>query len=254
VASQHGTQSVDRAAELLRLVVEADTAMSFTGLTNEIGLAKSTTSRLLQALERNRLVTRDRLGTFVAGPLFTVYAARHDPVDELVQLARPSLECLGEQTGETVNLSVPRGNSVVQVAQIESSYLLGSTNWVGVDVPAHCSALGKVFYAYGTIEPPTGPLERRTPRTITSTEALQRDLEAVRRAGYGLSDEELEPGQVAIAAPIRFPDGRVSAAISLSGPATRLKPQLGKLATLLSSKARDLSALLGYPARKDGAA
>jgi IclR family acetate operon transcriptional repressor len=254
VASQHGTQSVDRAAQLLRLVVEADSAMSFTGLTNEIGLAKSTTSRLLQALERNRLIARDRWGTFVAGPLFTLYAARHDPVDELVRLAQPSLECLGEQTGETVNLSVPRGNSVVQVAQIESRYLLGSTNWVGVDVPAHCSALGKVFYAYGTVELPAGPLERRTPRTVTTIEALQHDLDAVRRQGYGLSDEELEPGLFAIAAPIRFPDGRVSAAISVSGPATRLRPQLGRLATLLTSKTSELSTLLGYPARKDGAA
>jgi IclR family acetate operon transcriptional repressor len=253
MASQHGTQAVDRASDLLSLVVLAAQPVSFTGLVSEIGLAKSTTSRLLQSLERYRLLSRDRDGGYVAGPLFTLYATRHDSVDQLVDLAQPSLDRLGAYTGETVNLSIPR-DVVVQVAQVESRYVLGSTNWVGVDVPGHCSAMGKVFYAYGALSLPPGPLERRTPQTITSRVDLQRELNRVSRRGYAISDEELESGLVAVAAPVRSKDGAVTAAISISGPTTRMHDRLAKIIKVLTEETKVLSEQLGYDTRKEGAA
>ncbi len=178
-----GSQAVDRAAALLALIVQSDDARSFTSLVDELGLAKSTTSRLLQALERNRLVQRDRAGTFRPGALFAVYAARQSTVHDLVELAQPVLNRLAAATGETVNLAVPRGNSVVAVAQVDGRYLLGATNWVGIEVPPHCSALGKVFYAFGRIALPRGEMERRTAATITSADTLRRELVEVRRRG-----------------------------------------------------------------------
>jgi IclR family acetate operon transcriptional repressor len=254
MASQHGTQAVDRASDLLSLVVLAGKPVSFTGLVTEIGLAKSTTSRRLQSLERNRLLSRARDGVYVAGPLFALYATRHDSVDQLVDLAQPSLDRLGAHTGETVNLSIPRDDVVVQVAQVESRYVLGSTNWVGVDVPGHCSAMGKVFYAYGALSLPPGPLVRRTPQTITSKVDLQRNLDRVLRRGYGISDEELESGLVAVAAPVRSRDGAVTAAVSVSGPSTRMHDRLGKIIKVLTEETKVLSEQLGHDTRKEGAA
>jgi DNA-binding IclR family transcriptional regulator len=254
MTSQYGTQAVDRASDLLSLVVLAAEPVSFTGLVTEIGLAKSTTSRLLQSLERNRLLSRARDGGYVAGPLFALYATRHDSVDQLVDLAQPSLDRLGAHTGETVNLSIPRDDVVVQVAQVESRYVLGSTNWVGVDVPGHCSAMGKVFYAYGALSLPPGPLERRTPQTITSKTDLQRDLDRLLRRGYGVSDEELETGLVAVAAPVRSRDGAVTAAVSVSGPSPRMHDRLGKIIKVLTEETKLLSEQLGYDTRKEGAA
>ena len=140
-----GTQAIDRAALLVATVVRADEPLSFGELQDECGLPKSTTSRLLTALERTELLERNDTGSYVAGPLFWLYATRHDPWDELVRLARPTLERVGDDTGETVNLSVARGDRVVQVAQVDSTYLLGTRDWTEVDVPAHCSALGKVL-------------------------------------------------------------------------------------------------------------
>ena len=109
------TRAVDRANALLTLVVESSEPRTFTSLVDELGLAKSTTSRLLHALERSRLVQRDRSGAFRPGALFSVYAARPNALHDLAELARPTLERLGELSEETVNISVPRGSEVVQI-------------------------------------------------------------------------------------------------------------------------------------------
>lgn len=247
IAPQTGTQAVDRAAELLALVVEAAVPRSFTALVEQTGLAKSTVSRLLQALERHRLVQRDRGGTFRPGAVFALYAVRHGGGSDLVELATPVLERIGAETGETVNLAVPRGDVVVQIAQVDSAYLLGTTNWVGVSVPAHCSALGKVFYAYGTMPLPVGPLERRTPQTITDRAEFQQELATVLRRGYAAAREELEPGLVAVASPVRSRDGSVVAAISVSGPTARMtEPVTENVGGALVTEALALSALLGH--------
>jgi DNA-binding IclR family transcriptional regulator len=243
-----GTQSVDRAAELLTLVVESAVPRTFTSLVDQTGLPKSTVSRLLQALERHRLVQRDRGGAFRPGAVFALYAVRHEVAGDFVELATPVLDRIAAKTGETVNLAVPRGDVVVQIAQVDGAHLLGITNWVGVSVPAHCSALGKVFYAFGTMPLPTGPLERRTPHTITNRAALQRELAVVASRGYAVAHEELEPGLVAIASPVRAHDGAAVAAISVSGPTARITPRLAdEIGALLAVEAASLSSLLGHP-------
>jgi IclR family acetate operon transcriptional repressor len=247
LGSAPGSQAVDRAAALLAAIVESPRPRSFTSLVDELGLAKSTTSRLLQALERNRLVHRDRAGCFRPGALFSSYAAREQTVRDLVELARPMLERLAEETGETINFSIPRGDGIIQVAQLDSRYLLGATNWVGVEVPPHCSALGKVFYAFGRLRLPTGPLERRTAATISSVERLERELVEVRRRGWAVAWEELEVGLVAIAAPIRTADGVVGA-VSVSAPTARLpRSRVPAVAALLTAQAGEISTQLGYP-------
>ncbi len=252
--SANGTQSIDRAAELLSRVVLAEAPPAFGELVSKTGLAKSTASRLLQALERHRLVHRDDDGAYAAGPLFALYASRHDPSDELIQLARPTLETVGAATGETVNLAIVRGNTVVQVAQINSTFLLGAINWVDVDVPPHCSALGKVFFAAGVIPAPRAAMERRTQHSITNPAAFGRQLERVRAQGYAEALGELEIGLDAIAAPVRGPGDEVVAALGISGPSDRLNHQLPQLGSLLKTHARELSELLGHRPRKEGAA
>lgn len=248
-----GTQAIDRAAELVSLVVHAQRPYSFGDLVAETGLAKSTGSRLLQALERHQLLERDSGGTFRPGALFAVYAARHEPIAELERIAAPTLQRIGQLTGETVNLAIPRGQSVVQIAQVDSRFMLGASNWVGVDVPAHCSALGKVFYAYGRIPLPAGTLERRTPRTLTARR-LRGELQTVLERGYATTRGELEPGLDAVAVPVRGDDGEVVAALSVSGPDVRLADRLDAIGALLVTEIATLSGLLGHEPGKEGAA
>lgn len=246
-AGTPGSQAVERAAALLALVVEAGEPRTFSSLVSELGLAKSTTSRLLQALERNRLVQRDRGGSFRPGALFAVYAARHNPVHDLAELVQPALDRLAERTGETANFAVARADAVVQVAQADGRYLLGATNWVDVEVPPHCSAIGKVFYTFGRLALPTADLEARTPSTLTTPDALEREVAEVRRRGYAVAWEELEVGLAAVAAPVRGTDGLVVGALSVSGPTARISrnllPSLGDLVVVEAGAA---STALGH--------
>jgi len=249
-----GTQAIDRAALLVATVVRADEPLSFGELQDECGLPKSTTSRLLTALERTELLERNGAGTYVAGPLFWLYATRHDPWDELVRLATPTLEKIGADTGETVNLSVARGDRVVQVAQVDSTYLLGTRDWTEIDVPAHCSALGKVLLAYGVLDLPIGELEPLTPATVTDRHELRRQLEQDRRRGYSSTIDELEIGLTGVAAPLRGSGGEVVAALGISGPSPRLVDRRDEVGRLLNDRAEQLSRLLRRRTRNEGVA
>jgi DNA-binding IclR family transcriptional regulator len=293
VSSPNGTQAIDRAAMLLAQVVHGGEPVSFTELTAACGLAKSTTSRLLMALERHQLVRRDGDGRFWPGELFVSYAWRGTAGTHLVAVAQPFLTQLGEQTAETINLgiAVPPGGSrgssprarggadggqpggiaraggggaggaagqavsrsgdmmVEQIAQVNSRYLIGGTNWVGLSVPLHCSALGKVLLAFGAAAMPAEPYEARTAHTITARIALDAELATVRERGYAVTHEELEPGLVAVAAPVFAGGNTAIAAISVSAPASRLTQDLvPATAARCVASARALSVTLGGPA------
>ncbi len=247
VTSPTGTQAVDRAARLLTEVVHAPGSVTFTELAAATGLAKSTTSRLLLALERNGLVRRDDDGRFRPGEVFVRYAWRGGAEAGLVAVARPFMDRLGKATGETVNLGVASRGMVEQIAQVDSQYVIGATNWLGRLVPLHCAALGKVLLAHGAAELPAGRLEACTARSITSRSALAAELSEVRRRGYAVTDGELEPGLVAVAAPVYRDGAAVVAALSVSAPATRLPAAMfAAVAVQCAAEAGALSAVLGH--------
>ncbi|WP_290513275.1 IclR family transcriptional regulator [Aeromicrobium sp.] len=239
-----GTQALDRATSLLRLVVEAQDTLSHTDLVAETGLPGPTVSRVMRALEDGGLVERDHSGAYRGGELFARYAERFDHVGAMVAMANPFLEDVADATGETINLAVPRGDDVVHVAQIDADFVVGAINWLNVDVPGHCSSLGKVLYAWGTVRLPRGHLEIRTEHTIRTRAALERDLAGVRTRGYAVTRSELEEGLVALAAPVRDSAGQVIAAMSVSGPEFRIGGQVEEIATRLVRDADRLSAAI----------
>ncbi|HEV2427454.1 MAG TPA: IclR family transcriptional regulator [Acidimicrobiales bacterium] len=242
-----GARAIDRAADLLTRVVDAPGSVTFTELAESTGLAKSTTSRLLTALERNGLLRREAGGAFVPGAAFVRYAQRAQPDADLLSVAGPHLERLAGATGETINLGVVRAGQVEQIAQVDSRHVLGLTNWLGRAEPLHATALGKALLFSGAAEPPAGRLARLTASTITSRTALAKDLAAARVRGWALADGELEPGLVAVAAPVRRADGTAIAALSASGPDSRLRgARVRTVGAACVAEARSLSAALGY--------
>lgn len=248
-----GTQTVERAARLLAEIVEADEAVTFSVLARRTGLARSTTSRLLVSLEHANLIRRED-GAYRPGDLFVHYAWRSGGESGLARLARPVMERLGATTGETVNLGVARESGVEQLAQVDSRFLLGATNWVGRVVPLHASALGKVLLAFGAARLGTGRLLRCTPRTVTNRSALSLELDEVRRRGYAVTDGELEHGLVACAAPVFGRSTAAVAALSVSAPSSRTGRGWGAAIEACVAGADELSGLLGHGTRKDGAA
>lgn len=246
-----GTQAVDRAARVLAAVVDAETPMAFTELADQCGLPKSTTSRLLTALERTDLVERTEAG-YVPGPVLWRYAARHDPWAEVSRLARPAMTVVGEATGETVHLGVPRAGRVAHVAQHDSSFLLGLRDWTDVDVPAHLSALGKVLLAWDALSPDP-KLEPLTERSITRQSTLRRALTEVRDQGWASTVDELEVGLTAIAAPVFLGD-EIFGALGVSGPTIRLESRIPEIADLLNAQSTGLSAALTHRSHRKGVA
>lgn len=261
MATSVGTQAVDRASAVLTTVLASTEPVAFADLAASTGLPKSTLSRLTTSLERNGLLQRTVAGAWQPGAAITDYALSVRPEDDLLRIAQPFLDALGEITGETVNLAVPVGGEVRQIAQVDSTYLLGAVNWLDRPVPFHCSALGRVFLAFGTPLPP-GRLPRLTECTITSRADLEAALDHVRAEGVAVVDSELEPGLVAVAAPIRSADDTVVAAVSVSGPGVRLTPAeiVGVARALLDTAAHISTALrpthdsTSDTARKAGAA
>ena len=208
-----GTQTIDRAAQLLTLVLEAERPRALTELADDAALPKSTTSRLLGALERQGLIQqRGRRGSFEPGPVLRRYASR----GQLAELAQPHLEMLSQASGETINLAVPGPLGVEHLAQVESRHFLGTGQWVGRRVPFHCTAVGKVLIAFAGAE--AGPLESLTAATIVDPDQLETEIARVRRDGCATAIDELEVGLSSLAAPVA--DGM--AALSISGPTLRL--------------------------------
>ena len=253
-SSQGGTQAVDRAAALLTYVVEADHPVTFAEVVEAAGLARSTTSRLLSALERTQLLERSSTGEYVGGPLFVRYAARHDHNLQLAKLALPVLEEMGEETGEAVHLAVANGDHVDHIAQVDTTYLLGARDWSDVEIPPHSSALGMVLLAWGAMELPVGRLETPTEHTISTRTELDADLACTRQRGFATTCDELEVGLTGVAAPVFGPDEgsssrpgrarRLVAAVGVSGPTGRLEERIEDLGRLLVDRAEGLSALL----------
>jgi IclR family transcriptional regulator, acetate operon repressor len=220
-ADPSGTQAIDRAAQLLVRVVESTDPPSIGELSEGSGLPKSTTSRLVSALERQGLVQRlgDR-GRLRPGPVLLRYASR-DASQTLVELAAPSLRRLADASGETINLAVPGPDGVGHLAQEDTAHFVGVTDWVGRRVPFELAANGKCFLTFGG--------------------AGHAQADEIRAKGYATSVDELEVGLTAIAAPVLGANSTAIAALSISGPTSRLKSRIDELAPLLKTEANSLS-------------
>jgi DNA-binding IclR family transcriptional regulator len=247
-----GTQAIDRAAQLLTLVLSSDEPIGVGDLAQAAELPKSTASRLVSSLERHGLVRRNGArGKVQAGPAILRFAHRGVVDRNLVELAQAPLEALGAYTGETVNLAVPGARGVEHLAQVDSRHFLGTGQWVGRTVDYHTTAVGKVLVAYGAAELPPGRLRRTAPATVADRATLEAELEQVRRDAFAAAIDELEPGLTALAAPVHGPTGDVIAALSVSGPTLRLPPErIAEIKAVLTTQAAALSARLGH--RKKG--
>jgi DNA-binding IclR family transcriptional regulator len=224
VAAGATYQSAERALAILTSFDDTRSELGVTEMARSLGVHKSTASRLAAVLERSGLLARSgrryRLGLEVIR-LGTLALRSFDFVASM----QPAMDKLSRRTGETINLAVPDGGGILNVAEIPSTYILScSGGWIGRRTQPHAVANGKVLLAYGAIPVPD-QLDRYTEHTITTRAALERELARVRRAGYATAVAELEDGLVAVASPVFDAAGACVAALSVSGPAYRMRPE-----------------------------
>jgi DNA-binding IclR family transcriptional regulator len=245
---------VTRALKTLELVAEAG-ELGVTELGRRLGVHKATASRLAATLAERGLLERDsstdryRLGF----GLIRLAGAAMAGLD-LVRTARPMLEELAEETRETVTLGVLSGEEVVSIDQVTGTRSIVSVSWVGKRTSLHTTSTGKILLAFmddAELDRRLGSaLERETRRTIVDVAQLRTQLGEIRRRGYAQTLEELEEGLNAVAAPVRQADGQVVAALSVSGPAFRMRPvDLPRVGRLTMEAAGTISRRLGHLAR-----
>lgn len=220
-------QSADRALRILSSFGGARVSLGVTEVAQELGIHKSTVSRLMAALEQRGFVRREG-ERFVPGLELARLARDADPVTPLVECALPIMERLASATGEAVTLGVPHGGKVDYVAQRDGGHIVGVADWTNRSTTIHASASGKVLLAFAGVPVPE-TLERHTPRTIVEASALERDVDRTRLRGYAQMRDELEVGLTAVAAPVFDRTGACVAALGLSGPTFRLARVLAPL-------------------------
>ncbi len=249
-----GTQSVLRAVALLKALGEADGDVDLSRLSTAVGLARTTTHRLLSALESEGLVTRDPdRHTYRLGPAAIVMGARALRANDLRTTVRPFLQRLAEETGETTTFEVLCEGRVLILDEVLGEHLLGTTPSIGTSWELHATSTGKALLA--ALSPARraallrGPLRRLTPHTIRSRAALERELERIAACGYATAEEELTPGFSAAAAVVYDALAEPVGAIAVNGPVVRLSgPALERAAQQALTAARDASRALGYDA------
>jgi IclR family acetate operon transcriptional repressor len=248
--SQSSTSTtVAKAFAILRaLSAEAREGMNLSEVCARVGMSRSTTHRYLTTLEKLDLAERDGGDRFHLGPQLVALAGSYLANSDLRRESMPLLQELASQTQETIHLAVPSGNEVVYIDKVDSRQAIQMYSYIGARLPMHSTALGKSILAHLGAEQIenliSARLSKRTPRTITTAEALRRELVLVKAQGFAVDDEENEIGICCVGAPIFDYTQRVVAAVSVSGPtnrmtserATQLGPLVKKAAARISRR------------------
>ncbi len=247
-----GTQAVLRALTLLKAFTDEQPELSLAELAKGADLNKTTTYRLLTALESEGMVARnDDADTYRLGPEAIVLGGRAMRANNLRAVCRPELEALARQTREAATVEMMLEGEVLTLDEVSGGYLVGAAQSVGTHWPLYATSTGKVMLAHLPEAELDGllqfPLVAFTANTITTAETLRRELEQIRERGYAIANEELEVGYVAIGAPVHNHNGQVVAAISVGGPRARLtQDKILEIAELVKQAASRVSASLGY--------
>ncbi len=253
VKSPYKVQVLDRALAALAALSNSASDCSLAELCPALGLHKSTAHRLMMVLEQHRLVVKSpETGRYRLGlRLYELGSRAIDGLD-LRGRARPYLDRLQERFGETVFFCILDEGQVFYVDKVESQRSVRTACTVGSRAPAYCTAVGKAMLSelpdteVATIVRKSG-LKAITANTITTLARLKNELRAVRSRGYAIDDEEKEEGLRCVGAVVHAHSRKLSAAMSISGPAFRMtKERIPEVAQALMQAAGALSTELGY--------
>ncbi len=236
---------------VLELLDASPNGLVLRQVASQTGLNKSTAYRFLAHLESEGYLFRDDIGAYIVGPKLARLGSGGAYHATLRSVSRPVMQQLWSITTETVNLAVRDGLQVLYLDVMESSHTFRLASQVGMRRPLHCTALGKAILAFSPAEERDAELksvrfERVSKRGITSLTRFRKELGNVLQQGYAVDDEEVESGARCVSAPIFDHSGKVAAAISVSGPVTRVSyTRLRMFAHAVRDGAREISSRLG---------
>jgi IclR family pca regulon transcriptional regulator len=254
------SQSLERGLAILSSFRDGRALLGISDLGRELGLTRSTTHRYVATLAALGYLQQDaptkkyRLGPRVLDLGFSAINSM-----ELREVAAPHLRDLSDATGFTVNMAILDDLDIVYVERVRSSRArqreIDLNLHVGARLPAYCTSLGKVLFAYLLPHEQRErlgrtTLTRRGPNTLTTRAAFAAELRKIRADGFAINNEELAYGLRSIAAPVLSHDGTATAAINLAVHSTMLSLSdlVAKLSPPLRHTAAEISSRLGYRA------
>ncbi len=214
---REGPGTVEKALEVLFHLHGEGAPQGVTAIGRALGLPKSTAHRLVSALGSRGLVERDDRGRYRPGIALVALGLgvlEHEPV---VAAAAPVLENSALVLGETLFLAGARAGRLLVLDKREGSGFLRASPRVGAEIPAHATAIGKVFLAFAPHAVATTELTAYTQRTVADARALVREVARVRARGWALQLDEWIVGLAGVSAPVLL-RGRLVAALAVSGP------------------------------------
>jgi DNA-binding IclR family transcriptional regulator len=232
-----------RALSLLEAFGPDDVELTLGDLCERSGLPKTTVHRFVGELVSWGALERGRYGVRLGFRLFTL-GERVTRYQRLRDLATPFLEELYEATRESAHLAVLDVSEVVYLAKVRGHLSAPTASRVGGRLPTHCTGVGKALLGFSSPRFVEARLDagltRRTPHTICTPGALQRDLRGVVERGFSVDREETRMGIVSVAAPIFGPDGSPIAAIAIAGRTHTIR--IDQIAATVQTAAERLSA------------
>lgn len=223
-----GAQAALRALRLLKLFTPELPELQLAEISRRSGLNKTTTHRLLQALHSESMLDRNGSnGAYRLGPALMALGVQALSSNDLRIRARPLLNRLAEETGETATLEVPIDDMMLILDEVTGSHFVGAAGNVGTRWPIHATSTGKALIAFDEqgMDRLAGELVPLTSRTITERDQLQAQLEEIRRRGFAETVDELEDGFSGVAAVVRGSVGQVLGALSICGPTQRFSAE-----------------------------
>ena len=242
-----------RAVDVLLAFGELPSPVDLTSLSRHLGLHPTSAFRYLESLRSRDLIRLGSDGGYELGPAIFELSSTFLRGLSIWTLAPDLAQRLAADANETASVGVLENGDVLYIAIANGQRELGIQSAAGTRHPAYCTALGKALLAWRPWAEARELLAARQPvrlteRTITDLEAFAGELQRTRDRGYSVDDEERQSGVVCIGAPIRDHAGGIIAAVSVSGPAYRVREHgVAALAALVVAAAADASMRLGAP-------
>lgn len=252
-AAQTTIQSLDRALEVLDSLAAAN-GLTLTEIASDLDQSPATIYRVLSTLEARAFVEMDAAAqTWHIGPMAFRLGSAFLRRSSVAERSRPVMHQLMQATGETSNLGVERQGEVMFVSQVETHESIRAFFPPGTLSPMHASGIGKALLSRHSEDQLTRYFrtcrqDRFTDKTITTPEALRRELARIHAQGYAFDDEERTAGMRCVASPIVNLYGEAVAGISVSGPTHRMAlARIVEIGTLVRDAATAISRGLGAP-------
>jgi len=242
-------QVINRAASLLDALTRNPQPVTLKIMSVETGLHPATAYRILASLTENGFTERDERGRYRLGVKFLQLSSRARVDMDIQREAKPVMEWLRDQTGETVNLAVREGNEIVYVERVASHKTIRADQVIGKRAPLHVTAVGKLMLGelgadFCTKYAKDTGLPALTEHTRTSLDQLEADLQKSQNVGYALDDEEAELGVGCVGVVVRDSGGNPIAGLSVSAPIDRRQAESWAPAVKIAGQR--LSERLGY--------